>query len=102
MTHILKKEFETLNWLPAKDRSNQFINSTVFNYVTNQCPNYSNKVFELACLNNLRTRNTYLKLICPFQKTNARQNELSFISPSIWNKTMGGSPEASNVNTFKP
>ena len=87
MTHISKNEFETLNWLPVKDRFNQSINSIVFKYFTKQCPSYLNEVFELASPNNLRTRNRYLKLICLFQKTNMGQNALSFIGPSIWNKT---------------
>ena len=87
MTHISKNEFETLNWLPIKDRFNEFINSIVFKYFTKQCPSYLNEVFELACPNSLRTRNSYLKLICPFQKTNMEQNAISFIGPSIWNKT---------------
>ena len=30
MTHIPKNEFETLNWLPVKERFNQSINSIVF------------------------------------------------------------------------
>ena len=29
MTHISKRDFETLNWLPFKDRFNQSINSIV-------------------------------------------------------------------------
>ena len=32
MTHVSKNEFETLNWLPIKDRYNQSINSIVFKY----------------------------------------------------------------------
>ena len=56
MTHISKNEFETLNWLPIKDRFNQSINLIAFKYFTKQCPSYLNKVFELACPNNLRTR----------------------------------------------
>ena len=48
MTHISKNEFETLIWLPVKDRFNQSINSIVFKYFTKQCPNYLNEVFELA------------------------------------------------------
>ena len=87
MTHISKNEFEPLNWLPVKDRFNQSINSIVFKYFTKQCPSYLNEVFELACSNNLRTRNSYLKLIFPFRKSNMGQNALSFIGPSIWNKT---------------
>ena len=66
MTHISKNEFETRNWLPVKDRFSQSINSNVFKYFTKQYPSYLNEVFELACPNNLRTRNSYLKLICPF------------------------------------
>ena len=42
MTHISKNEFETLNWLPVKDRFNQSINSIVFKYFTKQCPSYLN------------------------------------------------------------
>ena len=52
MTYISKNEFETLNWLLAKDRSNQSGNSIVFKHFTSQCPSYLNKVFELAGLNN--------------------------------------------------
>ena len=74
MTHISKNKFETLNWLPVKDRFNQSMNSMVLKYFTKQCPSYLNEVFESACPNNLRTRNSYLKLICPFRKTNTGQN----------------------------
>ena len=54
MTHISKNEFETLNWLPVKDRFNQSINSIVFKYFTKQCPSYLNEFFKLACPNNLK------------------------------------------------
>ena len=101
MTHISKNKFETLNWLPVKDRFNQSINSIVFKYFTKQCPSYLNEVFELASPNNLRTRNRYLKLICPFRKTNMGQNALSFIGPSIWNKTPEVLKKTNSINTFK-
>ena len=52
--------------LPVKDRFNQSINSIVFKYFTKQCSSYPSEVFELACSNNLKTRNSYLKLICSF------------------------------------
>ena len=101
MTHISKIEFETLNWLPVEDRFNQSINSIVFKYFTKQCPSYLNEVFELACPNNLRTRNSCLKLICPFRKTNMGQNALSFIGPAIWNKTPEVLKKTNRINTFK-
>ena len=101
ITHLSKNEFETLNWLPFKDRFNQSINSIVFKYVTKHCPSYLNKVFELASPNNLRTRKRYLTLICPFRKTNMGQNALSFIGPSIWNKTPEVLKKTNSINTFK-
>ena len=101
MTHIFKNEFETLNWLPVKGRFNQSINSIVFKYFTKQCPSYLNEVFELACPNNLRTRNSYLKLICPFRKTNMGQNPLSFIVPQYGIKPQRFSKKPNNINTFK-
>ena len=47
-------------------------------------------------------RNSYLKLICPFQKTNIGQNVLSFTGLSMWNETpkfLKNPPN--NINTFK-
>ena len=101
LTHISKNKFEALNWLPVKDRFNQSINSTVFKYLTKQCPSYLNEIFELACPNNLRTRNSYLKLIYPFRKTSMGQNTLSFIGPSIWNKTPEVLKKTNSINTCK-
>ena len=68
--HILKNEFETFNLFAVIDRFNQSINSIIFKYFTKQCPSCLNEVFELAFPNNLRPRDGYLKLICPFRKTN--------------------------------
>ena len=59
MIHISHKEFETLNWLPVTERFNQFINSIVFKYVINQCPNYLNEVFQTAPENNIQTKGSF-------------------------------------------
>ena len=101
MTHISKNEVETLNWLLVKGRFNQSINSIVFKYFTKQYSSYLNEVFELPCPNNLRTGNSYLKLICPFRKINMGQNAPSFIGPSIWNKTPEVLKKTNSINTFK-
>ena len=77
MAHISHKKFETLNWLPVTERFNQCINSIVFKYVNNQCPNCPNEVLQTAPENNIQTRRNFLKLKCPFRKTNAGQMALS-------------------------
>ena len=46
MAHIFHEEFENLNWLPVTERCNQCINSIVFEYINNPCPNYLNDVFR--------------------------------------------------------
>ena len=87
MTHISHKEFETLSWLLVTERYNECINSIVFKYVNDQCPNYLNEVFQTAPENNIQTRISFQKLKCPFRKTNAGQMAFSYIVPTIWKKT---------------
>ena len=83
MTHISHKEFETLNWLPVAERLNPCINSILFKYVNNQCPNYLNEVFQTGPENKIQTRGSFLKLKCPFRKTSAGQMSLSYIGSTI-------------------
>ena len=100
MTHISHKEFETLNWLPVTERFNQCINSIVFKYVNNQCPNYLNEVFQTAPENNIQTI-SFLKLKCPFRKTKVGQMALPYIGLTIWSKTCDMLKQTNNLNTFK-
>ena len=83
MTHISPKELEILTWLPAPERLNQCFNSIVFKYINNECSNYLNEVFQTALENNIQTRRNFLKIKCPFHKTNAGQTALSYIGPTI-------------------
>ena len=62
MSHISQKEFETINWLPIKERYNQCVNSIAFKYFDNQCPHYLNEVFMKAPESSSSLRNSYQKL----------------------------------------
>ena len=88
MIHISHKEFETLNWLPVTERFSQCINSIVFKYVNDQCPKYLNEVFQTAPESNIQTRRSFLKLKCPFSKTNAGQMALFYIGSIICRKLL--------------
>ena len=101
MTHIPHKEFETLNWLTVTERFSQCINSTVLNYVNNQCPNYLNQDFQTSLENNIQTRGSFLKLKCPFRKTTVGQMALPYLGPTIWSKTTDTLKRTKNLNTFK-
>ena len=80
---------------------NQCINSIGFKYINDQCPNYLNEAFQTAPENNIQTRGSFLKLKCPFCKTNACQMALSYIGPTIWSKTLDTLKPTKSLNTFK-
>ena len=101
MTHISHKECDILSWLPLTERFNQCINLIVFKYVKNQCLNYLNEVFQTAPENNVQTRGSFLKLKCPFSKTNAAQMALSYIGPAILTKIPDMLKRINNLNNKK-
>ena len=69
MAHLTQKEFETINWLPIKERFNQCINSVVFKYFDEQCRHYFNQVFAKACEFGTSLKNRYHKLKHSFPET---------------------------------
>ena len=83
MSHISQKDFETIYWLPTKERHSQCVNSIAFKYFDNQCPHYMNEVFMKTPESSSSLRNSYQKLQQPFRKTNAGQNVLSFTGPVL-------------------
>ena len=93
--------FERLNWLPETYRFKQCVNSMVFKYFNEQCPNYLNEVFDVATESNFQLRSSFQKLKCPFWKTNNGQNALSYIGSTLWNQTPHTLRRSNNLNTFK-
>ena len=83
MSYMSQKEFETINWLPIKERYNQCVNSTVFKYFDNQWPHYLNEVFMKTPEYSSSLRNSYQKIQQRSRKTNTGQNALSFIGPAL-------------------
>ena len=69
LKHISHKEFERLNWLPVTYWFKKCINSIVFKYFNEQCPNCLNKVFDVAKESNFQLRSDFQKLKRPFRKT---------------------------------
>ena len=101
MSHISQKEFETINWLPIKERYNQCVNSIAFKYFDNQCPHYLNEVFMKAPESSSSLRNNYQKRQQPFHKTNTGQNTIPCIGSALGNKVPEESKRTTNLNAFK-
>ena len=74
ITHISHEEFGTLNWLPVTERFNLWINSIVFKYVDDECPNYLNEVSQIAPEYRIQTRGSFLKFKMPLPQNHHRSN----------------------------
>ena len=83
LKHISHEEFECLNWLPVTYRFKQCVNTIVFKYFNEQCPNYLNEVFDVTVENNFQLRGSFRKLKCPFHNTYIGQLALSYIGPTF-------------------
>ena len=101
MSHTSQKEFETIDWLPMKERYNQCVNSIAFTYFDNQFPHYLNEVFIKAQASSSSLRNSYQNLQPPSCKTNTGQNALSFTGPALSSKVLEEIKRTTNLNAFK-
>ena len=59
------------------------------------------EVFRPAENMRMKTRNSFLKLNHPFQKTSTRQKDLPYIGPAIWKRIPEIIRKTRNLNTFK-
>ena len=82
-------------------RFKQCVNTIVFKYFNDQCPNHLNEVFDVAVENNFQLRGSFQNLKCQFRKTNTDQLALSYIGPTFWNKIPDTLKCTKNLNTFK-
>ena len=98
--HLDRKEFEKINWLPVKDRVNQRICVTAFNFFKGPSPLYMSDIFvpyETA----KSTRNSMHRFKIPMRKTNMGQNSLSYLGPKLWNSLPCDLKLSKSKNTFK-
>ena len=70
----------------------QAVKSNLFLYADDSCPIFQGKDVRL---------NGDFTNICEWFVDNMGQNALSFIGPSIWNKTPEVLKKTNNINTFK-
>ena len=53
LKHIYYEEFERLNWLPVTYRFKQCVNTIVFKYFNEECPNYLIELFDVMVENEM-------------------------------------------------
>ena len=98
--HLDKKEFKDINWLTVKERVNQRICVTAYNFFKGTSPAYMNDIFITD--NTVRvTRNSENRFKIPFRKTNMGQNSLWYLGSNLRNHLPDNRKISNNRNTFK-
>ena len=99
-THLEKKHFQEINWLPIQERMNQRVSVSVFKYFNLLVPTYMSDVF-IPQNTVINTRNSMYRLKIKINKSNMGQNSLSYLGPKLWNILPDEIKSSTNTNSFK-
>jgi len=98
---IRYKHLKQINWLPVKDRVNQFIAASVYKFINNLAPAYMADIFVKP----LRIRSTRSSnesnLLKPFRVNEYGKNCLSYLGAAVWNNIPSIIRDAKTCNSFK-
>ena len=98
--HLDKKEFKNINWLPVKERVNQRICVTSYNFFKGISPYYMSEIF-IPHKTVQNTRNSEHRFKVPLKRTNMGQNSLSYLGPKLWNNLPNEIKISKSRNVFK-
>jgi len=99
-THLDKKHFKTINWLPTQERVNQRICVNVFKYFNQTAPTYMSDIF-IPQKTVINTRNSMYRLKTQIRRSNMGQNSLSCSGPKLWNILPNEIKSSKSTNSFK-
>ena len=100
-THLQTKHFEEINWLPVKNRVDQCIAVTAYNYKKNFSPPYMSEIYINNDSPTINTRRSLNSLKQPNYIKNCSRNALSYIGPKLWNDLDQGVKISCSTNSFK-
>jgi hypothetical protein len=99
---IRYKHLKEINWLPVKDRVNQFIAASVYKFINNLAPVYMADIFVKYSIPRRTTRSfNESNLVLPRRVNGYGQNCLSYLGPTVWNNIPCETREVNTCNTFK-
>jgi hypothetical protein len=99
---IRYKHLKEINWLPVKDRVNQFIAASVYKFINNLAPIYMADIFVKSSISRRATRYfNESNLVLPRRVNGYGKNCLSYLGPTVWNNIPGEIREVNTCNTFK-
>ena len=98
---IRYKHLKDINWLPVKDRVNQFIAAIVYKYINKLSPAYMADIFIKSNITRTTRSFNESNLVMPRRINGYGKNCLSYLGPTVWNNIPGVIREANTCNTFK-
>ena len=101
MLRICAEEFLELNWLRVHDRYLQFVVSNIFEFSSNQYPDYLNEVFCTVDDDGLASRSSSQKLKLSFCKSKIGKQCLLYVDSNTPNKLSNNLETEISINCFK-
>ena len=98
--HIGVQEFKKINWLPTKERFEQCLLVSIYNFFNKRAPEYFDEMYYPAEQGH-KTRFSFKKLILSCRTTNRGLRMLSYLGPRLWNGLHTEIKSASSTNNFK-
>ena len=101
MLRICAEEFLELNQLRVHDRNLQFVVSNIFEFSSNQYPDYLNEVFCTVDDDGLASRSSSQKLKLSFCKSKIGKQCLLYVDSNTPNKLSNNLETEISINCFK-
>ena len=90
-----------MDWLLVSQRSNQSLCSNAFNFFKQTCPLYLHDIYTQSGQDQAYTGYITSKLKHPLRNTLSGQNNLSHLTPIVWNTLPMGLKLVNSLNNFK-
>ena len=100
ISHIRVKRFEKIKWLPVPERFNKYLCSNAFKFFKETCPQYF-YVYRQSGQNQANTRSSVFQLKRPLRTTCPGQENLSYLTPIVWNNLPMDLKLTNSLNNFK-
>ena len=97
--HVGIKEFKKINWLPTKERFEQCILTSIYNFFNGAGPVYLSEMYHPIGQRQI-TRRTFNTLKIPNQITNRGLRTISYVGPRVWNNLVSEVKSSGSVNSF--
>ena len=101
-SHTGLNHFEKTNLLPVKNRVDQCITVTAYNFKNNLSPVYMSDIYPLNSSPVVKTRRSVDSVIEPIYVKKISWKSVSYLGPQIWNGLDKNIKTSTSMNSFKP